>query len=87
MHPELRGQGVARDLYTAFFQRAAQAGRTEVRAVTSPTNSGSIAFHQAVGFALEKGDREIAGVPVHSDYDGPGQHRVCFHRKLTPTGR
>lgn len=34
--PRLRGQGVARHLYTAFFQQAAEAGRREVRAITSP---------------------------------------------------
>lgn len=82
--PRLRGQGVARRLYTEFLRRAAEAGRREVRAITSPANTGSIAFHRAMGFALEKGDREIDGVPVHSDYDGPGQDRVCFHRRIAP---
>ncbi|RSN34551.1 GNAT family N-acetyltransferase [Amycolatopsis sp. WAC 01416] len=81
--PNLRGRGTARRLYTTFFQRAAEAGRTEVRAVTSPGNTGSIAFHQAMGFTLETGDRVTDGLPLHSDYDGPGQDRVCFHRKLT----
>ncbi|OIK02106.1 GNAT family N-acetyltransferase [Streptomyces monashensis] len=80
--PELRGQGVARDLYASFFRRAAEAGRAEVRAITSPTNTGSIAFHRAMGFAVERGDREIGGLSVHTDYDGPGQDRVCFHRSL-----
>ncbi|WP_367321373.1 N-acetyltransferase family protein [Streptomyces sp. HUAS ZL42] len=79
--PRLRGQGVARHLYTAFFQQAAEAGRREVRAITSPGNAGSIAFHRAMGFAFEEGDRQLDGVPVHSDYDGPGQDRVCFRRE------
>ncbi|TPQ21554.1 GNAT family N-acetyltransferase [Streptomyces sporangiiformans] len=82
--PELRGQGTARGLYTAFFQRAAAAGRTEVRAITSPTNAGSIAFHRAMGFDMEGGDREVDGLPVHADYDGPGQDRVCFYKKIAP---
>lgn len=81
--PELRGRGVARRLYTEFFRRAAEAGRTDVRAITSPGNTGSIAFHRAMGFTLVSGDREIDGVPVHTDYDGPGRDRVCFHRTLT----
>lgn len=80
--PRLRGQGVGRRLYTTFFDRAAQAGRREVRAITSPQNTGSIAFHRAMGFDFEKGDREIDGVPVHSDYDGAGGDRVCFLKKL-----
>lgn len=80
--PTLRGQGAARRLYETFFQRATEAGRTEVRAITSPANTGSIAFHQAMGFILESGDRVVDGLPVHSDYDGPGQDRVCFHKKI-----
>ncbi|MFF1375646.1 GNAT family N-acetyltransferase [Streptomyces sp. NPDC058308] len=80
--PRLRGRGVGRDLYTEFFRRAAAAGRKEVRSITSPRNARSIAFHRALGFSLEPGDREVDGLPVHSDYDGPGQDRVCFHRTL-----
>ncbi|MFF4551252.1 GNAT family N-acetyltransferase [Streptomyces sp. NPDC001435] len=72
---ELRGRGVARRLYTAFFESAAEAGRQEVRAITSPANTGSVAFHRAMGFVVEKGDREVGGLWVHSDYDGPGQDR------------
>ncbi|MBL1097534.1 GNAT family N-acetyltransferase [Streptomyces sp. 205] len=83
--PALRGRGVARELYTEFFRRAAEAGRREVRAITSPQNTGSIAFHRAMGFALEPGDRELDGLPMHGDYDGPGQHRVCFHRPIPRT--
>ncbi|ORT55931.1 GNAT family N-acetyltransferase [Streptomyces sp. CB03238] len=80
--PALRGRGLARGLYTAFFDRAAEAGRREVRAVTSPGNTGSIAFHRALGFSLVASDDEVGGVPVHRDYDGPGQDRVCFRRKI-----
>ncbi|TWF74412.1 L-amino acid N-acyltransferase YncA [Pseudonocardia hierapolitana] len=82
--PQLRGTGTARSLYTTFFAQAAKEGRRTVRAITSPTNTGSIAFHRAMGFTVEPGDREVDGVSVHSDYDGPGQHRVCFRRELEP---
>ncbi|WP_438483693.1 GNAT family N-acetyltransferase [Streptomyces sp. S186] len=80
--PQLRQQGIARRLYTLFFDRAAAAGRTEVRAITAPRNTGSIAFHRAMGFELDPGDHESDGLPVHRDYDGPGQHRVVFRRQL-----
>lgn len=83
--PKLRRQGIARSLYTTFFQRAAEAGRSEVRAITSPGNTGSIAFHRAMGFALEEGNRTAASLSVHKDYDGPGQDRVCFYRSITST--
>lgn len=81
--PQYRGTGVARDLYTTFFAQAARAGRRTFRAITGPANTGSIAFHRAMGFEIEPGDREVDGVSVHSDYDGPGQDRVCF-RRLNP---
>src|SRR5258708_30228481 len=81
--PKLRRQGVARCLYTTFFQRVAEAGRTEVRAITSPMNAGSIALHRAMGVTLESRDREVDGLPVHTDYDGPGEDRVCFYKKIT----
>ncbi|MEV7191451.1 GNAT family N-acetyltransferase [Streptomyces sp. NPDC093510] len=80
--PELRGQGVGRALYEEFCRRAAAAGCKDVRSVTSPRNTRSIAFHRAMGFGLEPGDREVDGLPVHGDYDGPGHDRVCFRREL-----
>ncbi|MEU3710400.1 GNAT family N-acetyltransferase [Streptomyces catenulae] len=83
VHPALRGQGVGRQLYAAFFERAAAAGRTDVRAIVSPGNAASLAFHQAMGFVPEgDGDRVVDGLPVHADYDGPGEDRVCFRRRL-----
>ncbi|MGV9318510.1 N-acetyltransferase family protein [Streptomyces sp. NPDC003660] len=82
--PTLRGQGLGRTLYAEFLRRAAAAGRREVRAITSPGNTGSIAFHRSMGFTLEPGDREVDGVPVCGDYDGPGQDRVRFHRRIVP---
>lgn len=84
VEPMLRGQGLARRLYTAFLRRAAEAGRRQVHAITSPGNIGSIAFHQAMGFTIEPGDREVDGLPVCIDYDGPGQDRVCFCRNILP---
>lgn len=82
VHPDLRGRGVGRELYTAFCDRAAAAGCRHVHAVTSPANAGSIAFHRAMGFELEPGDRIVDGIPVHTDHDGPGHDRVCMRREL-----
>jgi N-acetylglutamate synthase-like GNAT family acetyltransferase len=52
--PTLRGQGVARKLYTAFFQRAAEAGRREVRAITSPGTPGPSRFIRPWGSPSKK---------------------------------
>jgi ribosomal protein S18 acetylase RimI-like enzyme len=69
--PAHRGGGLARTLYERFF--AAVAPRTTVRAVTSPRNEGSLAFHRALGFEVER---------VDEDYDGRGEARaVLIYRR------
>jgi len=72
--PDRRGQGIARQLYERFFELCSRAGRRRVRCITSPTNTVSIGFHQAMGFAVEGS--------VKPDYDGPGLARVAFVRAL-----
>jgi predicted GNAT superfamily acetyltransferase len=73
VHPDRRGEGLARVLYERFFALAAADGRTVVHAVTAPGNAASIAFHTAMGFT-------VSG-PVPG-YDGPGDVKVCFERSL-----
>jgi predicted GNAT superfamily acetyltransferase len=80
--PDARGGGLARELYERFFALAREAGRTRVRAITSPVNDGSIRFHRAMGFTLEDGEAERDGVPFMPDWDGPGEARVRFARRL-----
>ncbi len=71
--PEQRGSGLGRRLYDTFFAECAAAGRPVVRAITSPVNTPSIAFHRRMGFSVSE------SVP---DYDGPGLDRVCFRLDL-----
>jgi ribosomal protein S18 acetylase RimI-like enzyme len=70
--PARRGTGLGRALSERFF--AAVAPRTVVRAVTSPVNERSVAFHQALGFEVER---------VDEDYDGRGEARVLLVKNLT----
>ena len=44
-----------------------------MRCVTSPVNEESVAFHEALGFEVER---------VAQDYDGPGEDRVLFAKRL-----
>ena len=81
MAPAERGGGLGRLLCEAFF-RAEAGGCSLVRAVTSPVNRSSVAFHQRMSFQLEPGDAEFGGIPVSSGYDGPGSDRVRFLRIL-----
>ena len=71
--PDRRGGGLARDLYERFFEAARAAGRSSVRCVTSPVNTGSIAFHTKLGFEIEA---QVEG------YDGPDGSRVLLRRAL-----
>jgi ribosomal protein S18 acetylase RimI-like enzyme len=71
--PERRGEGLGRRLYERFFAEAAAHGRTRIRCVTSPANESSVAFHRALGFEVER---------VANDYDGPGEDRVLFVKRL-----
>lgn len=71
--PAERGSGLGRELYERFFAAARAHGRTVVRCVTSPRNTDSLAFHDALGFEQE-GTAE--------DYDGAGNSRVLLARRL-----
>jgi ribosomal protein S18 acetylase RimI-like enzyme len=71
--PERRGAGVGRMLYERFFEEVRGDGRTLVRCVTSPVNEVSVAFHEALGFEVDR---------VAKDYDGPGEDRVLLVKRL-----
>jgi ribosomal protein S18 acetylase RimI-like enzyme len=71
--PAARGSGLGRRLYERFLENARADGRTVVRAITSPANHGSVAFHRALGFA-------VTG-PVEG-HNGPGTSYLLFERRL-----
>lgn len=72
--PERRGEGLGRVLYERFFEEARAQGRTTIRCVTSPANEGSLAFHRALGFEVDR---------VAEDYDGPGEDRALLVKSLS----
>lgn len=69
--PECRAGGIGRGLYERFF--AAVAPRSVVRAVTSPQNTQSLAFHRALGFEVER---------IDESYDGRGEGRALLVKHL-----
>jgi ribosomal protein S18 acetylase RimI-like enzyme len=71
--PSARGSGLGRRLYEEFFSRTRKAGCTRVGAITSPVNTGSIAFHRSMGFT--------ATGPAQN-HDGPGKDMIVFDRTL-----
>ncbi|WP_431965819.1 N-acetyltransferase family protein [Nocardia sp. bgisy134] len=74
VHPGRRGSGLARRLYQRFIDAARRDGRTVIRAITSPRNTNSIAFHEAMGFEVHDTVR---------DYNGPGRDMVTFVLSLS----
>ena len=82
VHPGERGTGLGRRLYETFFAAVGAHGRTVVRAVTAPVNTGSVAFHRRLGFEVEPGSAGRGDTPVAAGYDSPGQDRVRFTKYL-----
>ena len=75
--PATRRLGVGRRLYERLFAAARALGCQEIHAVTAPTNSASIAFHEKVGFSVVAGAAAVA-----EGYDGPGEARIRFRLTL-----
>jgi GNAT superfamily N-acetyltransferase len=75
VRPDRRRGGLARHLYHAFAARARELGCTELQAITSPTNTGSIGFHRSIGFTVSD---------VIDDYNGRGRPMVTFRHPLDP---
>ena len=71
--PERRGEGIERSLYERFFEEARGGHRSVVRCVASPGDEDSVAFHDALGFRVDR---------VAKDYDGPGEDRVLLVKRL-----
>lgn len=71
--PTHRRTGLAGALYRCFTDGARAEGRTVVRAITSPVNERSIAFHRAHGFTV---------TGPHVDYEGPGVDRMVFTMRV-----
>ena len=84
VHPDYRCRGLASRLYMRFFEIVSAQGRWVVRSSTSPSSTLSIAFHLALGFALESGDGVVDGWPARVNYPLPGESRVFFVKRLRP---
>ncbi len=82
VHPQYRRRGLATQLYETFFTEVHRRGCRFVRAITSPMNQGSIAFHTRMEFRMEQGDANVDGLPVVRNFNGSGGDRVLLVRAL-----
>jgi predicted GNAT superfamily acetyltransferase len=76
-----RRRHLAQHLYGHFVQMARRRGCRHVKAITTPSNAGSIAFHTSLGMKL-LGEPNADGVPVVADYSGRGVARVVFWKDI-----
>ena len=83
-NPNLRRQGLARDLYERFFADARAAGRSRVMAITWPGNRTSIAFHRSLGFEVDSGPgtQNLYGTPAYPGYDFDREDRTVLMKVL-----
>jgi GNAT superfamily N-acetyltransferase len=73
--------GLSRRLYDHFIEFGRAHGCQELKAITSPGNKLSIAFHSSIGMEL-LGEPDETGLPIIRSYGGPGIHRVVFRKKI-----
>jgi ribosomal protein S18 acetylase RimI-like enzyme len=72
---------LAQRLFEHFVEFMRQHGGTHVKAITTSSNAGSIAFHKSLGMEL-LGEANADGVPVIRDYAGLGVSRVVFWKAI-----
>jgi ribosomal protein S18 acetylase RimI-like enzyme len=73
---DARGLGLARSLYETFTAIVVERGATGLKALTSPGNERSLAFHRRMGFTE---------MTLDEDYAGSGRTRVVMRCPLAIT--
>jgi GNAT superfamily N-acetyltransferase len=68
-------------LFAHFVDFARRHGCKHIKAITTPANTGSIAFHKSLGMEL-LGEPNAEGVPVVPDYAGRDEPRVVFWKAI-----
>jgi len=76
-----RRRGLGELLFGHFVEFARQQGCRHVKAITTPSNAGSIAFHKSLGMEM-LGEASAEGIPVVQDYAGSGEPRVVFWKEI-----
>ena len=72
-----RRQRLGQKLFDHFVDFARRQGCRHVKAITTPSNSSSIAFHKSLGMQL-LGEPNSDAIPIIPDYAGRNEPRVVF---------
>jgi predicted GNAT superfamily acetyltransferase len=76
-----KGKGIARALYAHVEELARARGAKALKAITSLSNTGSVAFHGALGFK-QLGDGEQAGIRYVPSYFSRTRNMVVLWKDL-----
>jgi ribosomal protein S18 acetylase RimI-like enzyme len=76
-----RRQRLGQKLFEHFIEFARGCGCTHAKAITTPSNLGSIAFHKSLGMQL-LGEPNADGIPIIQDYAGLNEPRVVFWKSI-----
>jgi GNAT superfamily N-acetyltransferase len=76
-----RRQRLGQEIFGHFVEFARQHGCRYVKAITTPTNFSSIAFHKSLGMQL-LGKPNTDGIPIIQDYAGLNEPRVVFWKSI-----
>lgn len=81
IHKQHQRKGIGTELYDYFLTICKNQGIKKIKAITNPSNTSSIEFHQAFGFKLIGSDY-IGEIPVIKNYSGINEDRVVMIKKL-----
>ena len=76
--PARRREGIGRELVTKTAADAIERGAARIRTTAWPDDRPTLAFLEAVGFALLEGPggQRLYGTPARADFDEPGDDRA-----------
>lgn len=81
-HPDHRRRGVAQALINVVRDQAIQWQCTRIYLTSEPDNTAAQATWETLGFTNAGGDHLINGVPVITNFKGPGKHRAVYQLSL-----
>jgi GNAT superfamily N-acetyltransferase len=76
-----RRKHLGQALFVHFVEFARGHGCKHIKAITTPANAGSIAFHKSLGMQL-LGEPDADGIPVIRNYAGRDEPRVVFWKAI-----
>ncbi|MEV0712739.1 GNAT family N-acetyltransferase [Nocardia aurea] len=77
-HPDHRRRGITRRLMARVLERAREMGCGRIFLTSEPHNQAAHRAWVALGFGSVSGDRTVDGVPVITDFKGPGKTRAVY---------